>query len=484
MDWIESHIKTLTTLSGISEESARRLFLQSVRVELPEHLRLNRTYRLAYVTAVNLIARIFPRVDFARLPPAPDAITPWGTFEPLYSDGEAQARVLRIGGDNAGSDSEVSVVLHDWQVLINSTERADSAEKWNPPLAIVGACYGVSAITNKLLSGVVTGAETWPAFSILDFLSATAEFDFDEPIDIGEVHVAGVGAVGSAFLYCALAHGQCHGKLHIVDKDIIDSTNLGRYPLFDVHDVSQKKVFAAKRKLASIGGLDVIPHPELFQQYCREQLTTNQKFRINGLVSAPDKRETRRQFQHELPRRVWDASTGPDQVVIHQNSYESEYACMECIYPERPEEDAHLKHVAETLGVPLDRIKSENAIDAETAELIVGRYPHLRAEELIGRDFDSIFRDLCSASTLKAGDDVVLAPMSFTSLMAGGFQYLEFLKSLKPDSFAHLSPTNYYTLNPHFAPNPYLRELRRGRPNCSCQSPAYRRSFNRIWSLS
>jgi len=39
--------------------------------------------------------------------------------------------------------------------------------------------------------------------------------------------------------------------------------------------------------------------------------------------------------------------------------------------------------------------------------------------------------------------------MSFTSLVAGAFQYLEFLKSMRPERFAHLSPSNYYSFETH-----------------------------------
>lgn len=484
MDWIESHIKTLTTLSGMDEQTARKLFLQPVRVELEQSLTSNRTYRLAYLVAINLIARIFPRVDFVSMPSAPDAITPWGIFEPRYYDGQPPSAVLRIGGKDRSNSNEICLRVHDWQVVLDSADDGDPSEKWNPILAVIGASYGASALTNKLLRGAVSGTESWPTFSVLDFSSATAEFDFDAPIEIGEIHVAGVGAIGSAFLFCLLAHGKCKGRMHLLDKDTIDSTNLGRYPLFDISEIDEKKVEAAQKRLEVVSGLDVVSHMELFQQYCHQQLTLDRNFRINGLISAPDKRETRRQFQHELPRQTWDASTGPDQVVIHHNTFDPELACLECIYPQRPEEDAHLRHVSETLGVPLERMKAHASINMESARLIVERYPHLRVENVIGRDFDSIFRDLCSASTLKAGDEVVLAPMSFTSMLAGAFQYLEFLKALRPETFAHLKAANYYTLNPHFPPNPYLRELRTASQKCSCQSPAFRKAFNRIWKLN
>jgi len=481
MDWIESHIKTLTVLSGMSEETARKLFLQPVRIEFAPDVWENATYKLAYVVAVNLVARVFPRVDFE-----PGnfawALTPWGKFEPIYKGDERARVVLRIGTD-ANAAEEIGLVLHNWRVALNATRPADPTESWNPMLAIIGACYAVSAITNKLLNGAINGAKVWPEFSILDFESGEADFDFNAQIEFGEVHVAGIGAVGSAFLYCLLAHGKLRGRLHLVDKDVIDTTNLGRYTLFDTSDLENRKVDAAKAKLAPISGMDCEAHFDEFQSYCQHQLKEDPGFRIVGLVSAPDKRKTRRLFQHELPRRLWDASTGPDQVVIHSNDYDPSFACLECIYPERPEEDAHLRHLSETLGVPLEELRLQTTISPENAARITSRYPQLKIEQLVGRDYDSIFRDLCSASMLRAGDEVVLAPMSFTSMLAGAFLYLEFLKSLRSVSFTHLKPVNYYVLNPHFPPNPYLRELRRSRPTCTCQTSVYRRAFSRIWGV-
>jgi hypothetical protein len=481
MDWIESHIKTLTVLSRVNEETARKLFLQAVRIELAPEVRENPTYRLAYVVAVNLVARIFPRVDFEPGNFAP-AITPWGRFEPIYSGDEQPGVVLRVGAV-ANSAEGIGLVLHKWRVALNAMDPADPTEAWNPILAIIGACYAVSAITSRLLDGAITGAKAWPEFSILDFESGEADFDFNAQIDFGVVHVAGVGAVGSAFLYCLLAHGKLQGRLHLVDKDEIDTANLGRYTLFDTFDLEKRKVLAAKAKLHSVSGIDCVAHFDEFQSYCQHQMKQDPRFRIEGLVSAPDKRKTRRLFQHELPRRLWDASTGPDQIVIHSNDYDPRFACLECIYPERAEEDAHLRHLSETLGVPLEELRLQTTISPENAVRITSKYPQLNVEQIVGRDYDSIFRDLCSASTLKAGDEVVLAPMSFTSMLAGAFLYLEFLKSLSPMPFAHVEPVNYYVLNPHFAPNPPLREMRRSRPTCTCQKSAYRRAFSRVWGV-
>jgi len=480
MNWIESHIETLVALTGISENTARKLFLRPVRVEIDERVRQNRTYQLAYTTTINLLSRIFPAINFDILSSTAPAITPWGKFEaPQHSFD--QDLIISIGG--AAESGKLSLILEDWKVMIGASKPARGSEPWNPILAIIGAAYVVSAATNLLLDGAIVGAKHWPEFSILDFQRGSAHYDFDKPISIGEIHIAGIGAVGTAFLYCLLAHGRCQGKLQLIDSDIIDYKNLGRYPLFDITDVETRKVFAAQKRLSGHKKLQVIYNVETFQDYLKKNRRVNSKFKVESLISAPDKRITRRIFQHELPRRVWDASTGPDQIVIHTNDYNPSLACLECIYPEHPSEWAHLEHVAETLGIDIHILKKAEPIKIPEAQLIIARYPHLRLPDLIGRDYDSVFRQLCAASELKAGDEVVQAPMSFVSMLAGAFLYLEFIKSMVPGSFSHFPPVNYYQLNPLFAPNPYLRELRKARKECTCQNPLFRNAYNVVWNI-
>jgi molybdopterin/thiamine biosynthesis adenylyltransferase len=481
MNWIESHIETLVALTGVPENIARRLFLRPVRVEINPRIKANRTYQLAYTTAINLLSRIFPAVNFHALPGGVPAITPWGKFEATQHEFQ-QDLIIAIGG--AAESDKLPLILENWKVMVGSNKPARVSEPWNPILAIIGAAYIVSAATNLLLDGAILGAKNWPEFSILDFQHGSAAYDFDKPISIGDLHVAGVGAVGTAFLYCLLAHGRCQGKLQLIDNDKVDYKNLGRYPLFDRYDTDTHKALAAQKRLNGQKGLQVIYNVEIFQEYLKKHRRANPKFKIENLISAPDKRVTRRIFQHELPRRVWDASTGPDQVVIHTNDYNPNFACLECIYPEHPSESAHLEHVAETLGLDIEILKKAEPIKLPEARLIIARYPHLRLPDLMGRDYDSVFRELCGASQLRAGDEVVQAPMSFVSMLAGAFLYLEFLKSMTPENFREIPQVNYYQLNPLFPPNPYMRELRKARAACTCQRPLFRNAYNAIWGLS
>ncbi len=124
---------------------------------------------------------------------------------------------------------------------------------------------------------------------------------------------------------------------------------------------------------------------------------------------------------------------------------------------------------------------SGDQISAEEAAKIIEKYPHMRSENVAGRPFDSVFRELCSAGQLRGISANVLAPFPFISGLAGVLLYFEFVKSLRPDVFGPFQRHNYVQLNPMFPPNPDCRELRLSRPDCSCQRAQVRNLFSKVW---
>src|SRR5207253_10444878 len=102
---------------------------------------------------------------------------------------------------------------------------------------------------------------------------------------------------------------------------------------------------AGRDRLATLTTLHVLPHEQRFQQYFADEYRADPRFRIERLITCPDRRDTRRQMQSKLPFELLDASTGPDQIVLHTNRFHPDHACAECIYPAIPEEHAHESHV-------------------------------------------------------------------------------------------------------------------------------------------
>jgi ThiF family len=484
-DWLEEHIRTLTQMSGLTADEARRLFHQNLSISIDPALRENRTYRLAFAYAVNLLCRLFPTTRFDALDDEPLLILPWAGTSPLPAD-EHSASVLLVFGKRPSlqtADKVITANCHDWQVCIDCPWEPDPKEDWNPVLALATACYAAARVSKVLLGDAVDGPLVWRPFSILDFRNGSLRFDWSEPLAIGDLYLAGVGAVGSAVLYSMAAHRAACGNLYLVDREELDRGNLGRYSFFDTNDETQNKSVAAKRRLDQLGlRLKVMAIPKRFEQFYDEQHARTRQFGVPRLLSAPDRRDTRRQFQSRLPKEIWDASTGPDQVVLHHNAFDPKLACLACIYPEQPHEHAHWKHVAEMLDVPLDRILSGEPITEHDAGRIIGKYAHLTRGEVVGKAFDSVFRQLCSAGSLRSSDRAVLSPFSFISGLAGVLLYFELVKSLCPSVFGDYHQYNYTQLNPFFPPNPEFRELRGSRPSCFCQQDAVRKVYLRIWA--
>ena len=74
-----------------------------------------------------------------------------------------------------------------------------------------------------------------------------------EVIDFGDLLVAGIGAIGSALLYI-LGLEPCRGRMTILDRDAVETSNLNRSPLFTaVHAASSiDKTEVAKKFLESL----------------------------------------------------------------------------------------------------------------------------------------------------------------------------------------------------------------------------------------
>lgn len=481
MEWIEQHILNLAKSSGFEEADAKRLFVRKLHVSVDAELRNNRTYSLAFLYSVNLLSRIFPSLTFDELPPSKLPILPWTGDKPLRAFGDTEL-TLHFGKRPAHKDLVIAN-CHRWRVLIDSPHSPDAEEEWNPVLALLTACYATGRVCKVLLGDALAGRGSYEPFSILDFDRGEVEFDWSRNAHIGHVTLAGVGAIGSAFLFSLASHGAASGLLSLVDHDFLDGPNLCRYTFFTEREIGTLKVLSAKRRLDFQGmPLEVEQFGQRFETYFDENYYRDPRFRVERLISAPDRRDTRRRFQAKLPRRLWDASTGSSQVVLHHNDYDPRLACLTCIYPETPDENAHLRHVADALNVPLERILSGANITTADANAIHSKYPQLAVEDVLGKEFDSVFRQLCSASEIKAGpSQAVLAPLSFVSAIAGVLLYFEFIKSINPEVFSSFQRYNYSYLDPLSNPNPTFRRLKNRRSDCVCADATYRKVFSNVW---
>lgn len=297
-------------------------------------------------------------------------------------------------------------------------------------------------------------------------------------VDIGEVYLAGAGAVGNGFLY-ALQDADLIGTLYVVDPKRIGAGALNRCLLLQADDINQPKASRlCQRVQPAFPKLRLMPKDVTLGEARRGR---GANFLIDRLVVAVDSRGARRALQTELPGAVFDASTTDiREVVLHFNQQPSELACLSCIYPLNERERKHEENVAAALGITVEEVRA-GFIGPATAAAICRRFPDLRPGDLHGRAFDTLYKELCGVGKLKAdGGEQVLAPFAFVSVLAGAHLAVEFLLRITDQNAVRRF--NYWRVSPWHSPVPALRQMREREPKCDfCGKPIVRATLEGFW---
>lgn len=348
----------------------------------------------------------------------------------------------------------------------------------HPVFAVLSACYAAATISRRIVFGDSNNISSPIIIRPSELLGKDLGC-LSRRVNLGEAVLAGAGAVANGFLF-ALRTFDTSGTLHIVDPKKVAPGILNRCLWFRTDDLGHpKSERLSSHAQAYFPHLHLIPHVMTVSELVRDRL---EQHRIERLIVSVDSRRTRRSLQTEFPREVYDASTtGIEEVVLHFNRRPSELACMSCIYSEMESEVTHEAHVAELLGVTVEEVKSGFILD-DAACKISRKYPNVPMNDIAGRAYDTLFKQLCGMGALKAAEDrQVLAPFSFVPVLAGTWLAIELVRRIALG--APEMPYNYWRASPWATPNIDLRQLRHALANCEfCSSQVLMATESRIWS--
>jgi len=379
--------------------------------------------------------------------------------------------VISWGAPVEGKASNLVITSTGAVVQISPNQRGEfSAEALGLGQQTVAACYIAGAAISLLVPGVNEASE-WPLAIDLSPFAIRIDPERD-PVNIGVTYLVGAGAIGNGFVW-SLENDNLTGELILLDKDKVSDGNLQRNILNDHSNVGEYKVEVLAKYLAQT-------QPRLKTDPRRERTETAFKgagLRIRRLISAVDSPRARRHLQEACPREVFDASTsGIQEVIFHHNSYPLEFACLVCVYPFTRDEQAHEKHVADVLGVPLEAL-AEGTVSEQRAELIIKKYPDLTLEQVVGEAYDSLFKRLCGAGKVPvAKGQRVLAPLAFVSVLAGVMLAVEFQRRLAGNGQTYF---NFWRLSPWSPPRTSLRRQLPKNIDCTFCSDQFFRDFMR-----
>lgn len=199
--------------------------------------------------------------------------------------------------------------------------------------ALVGACHAAAALFRQARLAEPGPASVWHDAWTLRLSNLTegapSAGPDNAPLNLDELKLAGMGAVGNAFALTALTHPGAAGTLHAADYDDIDLTNLNRCLLFVRDNLGQLKAdvaTAAAHGLGSVGASLHVTRERAEGAFADAPVTT--------LVSAVDTNRAREAINMLVPRVTLAGSTW--RLRAQTDIFGEPGPCLRCFNPPEP----------------------------------------------------------------------------------------------------------------------------------------------------
>lgn len=296
--------------------------------------------------AVRLAARLYPRLS---LQPSPDAIGMADAFAKLARsinprldiEIDAPADIGLIVGEAAGRIARpIYVGCSDWAAFVG-TERSRPVHLGHLPFgAGVAAAIGMANVFRGVL-----GIDEFDRS--LEYVIPNANIDDNgrqSGLFSSEVVLVGCGAIGNAVAW-ALNYVPGGGRIHLVDNERVELSNLQRYVLTGRRDVNRFKVDVLAEHLKA--GLTPRRHRETWVKF-----VSRSDYRWPVVLVAVDSAEVRCEVQASLPERIANAWTQPgDLGVSVHGRFGDGGACLACLYLREGPTKNDDQIVADALGI-------------------------------------------------------------------------------------------------------------------------------------
>lgn len=397
--------------------------------------------RITLEMTINLLSRLYPRL----------AVVPDGAAAEAMADGlvtlarainpriqvetvlDGAAVCLAVGDPQlTGSGRVIYVGSGGWVAHVSTGMPVGSGATDNPFGAAAAACFGAANAFRAVFSSQLSegGLDENVSLSLLAYApSSTTPLNPElGTVDLGEVHLVGLGAIGNGAVWALSKVPGLSGRLHLVDHEQVDLTNLQRYVLASMSDVGASKVALAKGFMEGTG-LEAHAHPERWGAY----LAAREDWQLETVAVAVDSAEDRIGVQASLPRWVFNAWTQPADLGVSRHALDGAQACLACLYLPKGERKSEATLVAEAIGLPNEwrdvgaRLLGGIPTDRPFLERVAGA-TGIAVERLLPFEGRSL-RDLyvegwCGRTVLGFGEaDGHLAraevPMAFQSALAG-----------------------------------------------------------------
>ncbi len=449
-DYFEKNLQSAALLlQGIDAEAFKKTLERDVVAVATDDKALASTEgRATLDLLVRLLARLYPTLAFVTLGKAKS------------EDMEPYRALARVVNSKIDFETALSNVTHclvvgstklqppkgkrlvvfyvgsdNWLARVSTKGPVGNGSSDNPFGAGGAACVAIANIFRSSFKAQLPAAkpDLEVTFSVLEMAPvdpANALNPALKRVDIGEVYLAGVGAIGNGFVW-AMEHLHCIGTLHLVDGEVLAQSNLQRYAMTVETDVNKPKVDLAKAWLSK-DGLRVEPHAKHWEEFVGER----QGWSFDQVAVAVDTARTRINIQASLPRVVFNGWTQVGEAGISRHDFRGPGACLACLYipdnkaPNYDQLVARALHLPETPEQLLEirkRLRLAEPTDRGFLDRVAAA-AGVPIEELLpfeNKPLESLYlQGICGGAVMtlaKGGNPVQRneAPMAFQSTFAG-----------------------------------------------------------------
>ena len=295
--------------------------------------------------ATRLLARLYPTLILEGR--AEEFAQPARLINPEIAIGSGRPDILVAIGKDAPPEATQVIYAgsEGWLARVSAAGPVAVGETPNPFGAGVAACLAVANVFRAVFLDGKSELDCDTQISALDF--ATGSHANPGPtgldkVDIGEAVLVGAGAVGQGALW-AFERALCHGRLHVVDHERIELSNLQRYVLSCRQDVGELKTVLAE---GHAGTIEIAGHPEPWENFCAEN-----GYRWERVLVALDSARGRRAVQASLPKWIANAWTQPGDLGVSTHPWTATGACLSCLYLPQGASDGEDTIIADALGL-------------------------------------------------------------------------------------------------------------------------------------
>jgi hypothetical protein len=311
--------------------------------------------------------------------------------------------------------------------------------------------------------------------------------------DLGEITLAGLGAIGNGCAWALSQLKEVKGSLSLVDDQKVSLSNLQRYILCEELDETAQKVSVVARFFIDTQFL-VLEHPYAWQQYQHGRTSKSAPIVLTALDSGKD----RIRVQSSLPQIIFNGFTEEKMFGVSRHLDFLAHACIGCMYqPVRVKKSDSVK-IAEALSIPhmegqlrmmmhygqnvdaflIDEVSRANGISRSSIE------------QFLGRPIGEFYADfICGGILLTLTNNVdralnIEAPLAFQSAQAGILLASElylFRAGYRAGGF--LNSTQFYSLRPlNSSFNPYhLQVEKKTSTPCLCNDDVFLQVYRQKW---